>query len=127
MAAKYQLSMRCCTQVTQTMHCASRALRISVHLSLSSAEVPMRLMHSSQAPRRVVCTGYGDGGAEAELCGLWAAVTYPAAQIRTVAFGAPVVRQYCCVCLPLNTGPGAPSAGLFSAVVSGRTLVCVMT
>lgn len=44
-----------------------------------------------QAPRRVVCTGYGNGGAEAELCGLWAAVTYPAAQIRTVAFGAPVV------------------------------------
>ena len=45
-----------------------------------------------QVPRRVLCTGYGNGGAYAELCGIWAAVAYPAAAIRSIAFGAPVVR-----------------------------------
>jgi len=40
-----------------------------------------------------VCTGYRSGGAYAELCGIWAAVTYPSANVRTIAFGAPEVRQ----------------------------------
>ena len=59
----------------------------------------------SQAPRRMVCTGYGNGGAEAELCGIWAAVTYPAAQIRTIAFGAPVVSVTCNMCLASQQRP----------------------
>mmetsp|Transcript_18367 Transcript_18367/g.55306 ORF Transcript_18367/g.55306 Transcript_18367/m.55306 type:complete len:738 (+) Transcript_18367:203-2416(+) len=46
---------------------------------------------SNSEVRRVVCTGYGNGGALAQLCGIWAAVTYPAAHIRTIAYGAPVV------------------------------------
>lgn len=62
-------------------------------------------VHLSQAPRRVVCTGYGNGGAEAELCGVWAAVTYPAAQIRTIAFGAPVVSVKCDMCLASQERP----------------------
>ena len=60
-------------------------------------QVPNRCMHVflSQELLRVVCTGYGNGGAEAELCGIWAAVTYPAAQIRSIAFGAPAVCSCC--------------------------------
>ena len=46
-----------------------------------------------QAPLRVVCTGYRSGGAYAELCAIWAAVTYPSANVRTIAFGAPQVRR----------------------------------
>jgi hypothetical protein len=50
-----------------------------------------------QAPQRVVCTGYGDGGARAELCGIWAAVAYPLAIVRVIAFGAPTVMPPICM------------------------------
>lgn len=43
-------------------------------------------------PRRVLCTGMGGGGAYATLCAVWAAVTFPLAQIRHITFGAPAVR-----------------------------------
>ena len=43
-------------------------------------------------PRRVLCTGLGGGGAYATLCAVWAAVTFPLAQIRHITFGAPAVR-----------------------------------
>ena len=42
-------------------------------------------------PQRVLCTGVGTGGSLAALAALWAAVTYPAAQIRLITFGAPPV------------------------------------
>nr|QOL01215.1 putative extracellular protein TR9_023 [Trebouxia lynnae] len=42
-------------------------------------------------PRRVLCTGQGAGGAYATLCAVWAAVTFPLAQIRHITFGAPAV------------------------------------
>ncbi|KAL3157193.1 hypothetical protein ABBQ38_001432 [Trebouxia sp. C0009 RCD-2024] len=42
-------------------------------------------------PRRVLCTGMGGGGAYATLCAVWAAVTFPLAQIRHITFGAPAV------------------------------------
>ena len=54
----------------------------------------------AQVPQRVVCTGYGDGGARAELCGIWAGVAYPLAVVRVITYGAPTVsaltwlRQY---------------------------------
>ncbi len=69
----------------------------------------------------MVCTGYGNGGALAELCGVWAAVTYPAAQIRTIAYGAPVVctprlrvgafhaPPWRCYTWPAATIPGSPT------------------
>ncbi len=44
-----------------------------------------------QVPRRTVCTGYGDGGAYAQLCGIWAATVYPLAAVRVITFGAPTV------------------------------------
>jgi hypothetical protein len=44
-----------------------------------------------QTPLRVLCTGYRSGGGYAELCGVWAAATYPQANIRTITFGAPQV------------------------------------
>ena len=46
-----------------------------------------------QTPLRVLCTGYRSGGGYAELCGIWAAVTYPGANVRTITFGAPEVRR----------------------------------
>ena len=42
-------------------------------------------------PRRVLCTGAGGGGAYATLCAVWAAVTFPLAQVRHITFGAPAV------------------------------------
>lgn len=42
-------------------------------------------------PQRVLCTGVGTGGSLAALAALWAAVTYPAAQVRLITFGAPPV------------------------------------
>lgn len=45
-------------------------------------------------PRRVLCTGLGGGGAYATLCAVWAAVTFPLAQIRHITFGAPAVRIF---------------------------------
>ena len=44
-------------------------------------------------PQRVLCTGVGTGGSLAALAGLWAAVTYPAAQVRLITFGAPPVSR----------------------------------
>jgi hypothetical protein len=41
----------------------------------------------------MLCTGYRSGGGYAELCGVWAAATYPQANIRTITFGAPQVRM----------------------------------
>eukprot|EP00891_Asterochloris_glomerata_P000662 jgi/Astpho2/662/Aster-x0030 len=42
-------------------------------------------------PQRVLCTGVGTGGSLAALAALWAAVTYPAAQVRLITVGAPPV------------------------------------
>lgn len=53
---------------------------------------PVLVLHLLQEPRRILCTGYGNGGALAQLCGVWAAVTYPLAQVRTITYGAPTVR-----------------------------------
>lgn len=47
-----------------------------------------------QVPRRTVCTGYGDGGACAQLCGIWAATVYPLAAVRVITFGAPTVNAH---------------------------------
>jgi Lipase (class 3) len=47
----------------------------------------------TQVPQRVVCTGYSNGGAYAELCGIWAAIQWPAAPVRVITWGAPVVRD----------------------------------
>ena len=46
-----------------------------------------------QVPQRVVCTGYSNGGAYAELCGIWAAIQWPAAPVRVIVWGAPVVSN----------------------------------
>ena len=40
-----------------------------------------------QTPWRVLCTGYRAGGAHAEICSIWAAVTFPIASIRSIPFG----------------------------------------
>ena len=48
-----------------------------------------------QVPQRVVCTGYSNGGAYAELCGIWAAIQWPAAPVHVIVWGAPVV----CFCV----------------------------
>ena len=42
-------------------------------------------------PQRILCTGVGTGGGLAALAALWAVVTYPAAQVRLITFGAPPV------------------------------------
>jgi hypothetical protein len=83
-------------------------------------------VHWLQAPRRVVCTGYGNGGAEAELCGLWAAVTYPAAQIRTVAFGAPVVRPSAVLHPPSARSSSCHLALFQPAANSGRGVAAIV-
>ena len=57
-----------------------------------------------QTPLRVLCTGYRSGGGYAELCGVWAAATYPRANIRTITFGAPEVW--------INPVSARPRAGL---------------
>lgn len=44
-----------------------------------------------QVPQRVVCTGYSNAGAYAQLCGIWAAIQWPAAPVRVITWGAPVV------------------------------------
>ena len=48
-----------------------------------------------QVPQRLVCTGFSNGGAYAELCGIWAAIQWPAAPVRVIVWGAPVV-SICC-------------------------------
>ena len=53
----------------------------------------LKPVFSAQTPLRVLCTGYRSGGGYAELCGVWAAVTYPGANVRTITFGAPEVRR----------------------------------
>ena len=42
-------------------------------------------------PQRILCTGVSTGGSLAALAALWAVVTYPAAQVRLITFGAPPV------------------------------------
>ena len=49
------------------------------------------MMRSLQAPHRVLCTGFSNGGAYAQLCGIWAAVQWPAAAVRVITWGAPAV------------------------------------
>lgn len=59
----------------------------------SSQDLAMTIMQLSNGPfpRRVLCTGAGGGGAYATLCAVWAAVTFPLAQVRHITFGAPAV------------------------------------
>ena len=49
----------------------------------------------TQVPQRIVCTGFSNGGAYAELCGIWAAIQWPAAPVRVIVWGAPVVSASC--------------------------------
>lgn len=53
-----------------------------LQLSLSAA--------GAAAPERIVCSGHAGGGAWAQICGVWAQVMYPSANIRVVSFGAPL-------------------------------------
>jgi Lipase (class 3) len=53
--------------------------------------VDVHCLYFTQVPQRVVCTGFSNGGAYAELCGIWAAIQWPAAPVRVIVWGAPVV------------------------------------
>ena len=44
---------------------------------------------SNSSINRVLCTGHSGAAAWAQLCGPWAQITYPAAQIRVITFGGP--------------------------------------
>ncbi|KAK9814603.1 hypothetical protein WJX72_008506 [[Myrmecia] bisecta] len=46
---------------------------------------------AGQVPLRIVCTGYGPSGGVASVAALWAAINYPAANIRLITFGSPQV------------------------------------
>lgn len=46
-----------------------------------------------QVPQRVLCTGFSNGGAYAQLCGIWAAIEWPAAPVRVITWGAPIVSR----------------------------------
>ena len=76
-------------------HAITEQLTQSSFIELLIQNHCQRLQPYVQEPRRVLCTGYGNGGAYAELCGIWAAVSYPAVYVRTIVFGAPVVSQHC--------------------------------
>ena len=52
------------------------------------------MLHAGAEPVRVVCAGHAGGGAWAQLCGPWAQVTFPSANVRVITFGAPRYAPY---------------------------------
>ena len=53
------------------------------------AEAVGMLTGAGKTPIRLVCTGHAGGGAWAQLCGPWAQVNFPFANVRVITFGAP--------------------------------------
>ncbi len=56
----------------------------------SSAEDAGGLAGGPVSPTRVIVSGHSLGGGVAAIAGPWAALTWPAADVRVVDFGAPM-------------------------------------
>ncbi|KAK9786889.1 hypothetical protein WJX73_001830 [Symbiochloris irregularis] len=59
--------------------------------SSSSISDVLSSLNGGAYPVRIDCIGHSLGGGVASLCGVWAAQTWPAADVRVVTFGSPKV------------------------------------
>ena len=51
----------------------------------------LRELSGGAAPAKVIATGHSLGGGLASLAGVWAALQWPAADVRVVTLGSPMV------------------------------------
>ena len=51
----------------------------------------LNTLSNGAQPTRIDCLGHSLGGGVATLCGVWAALMWPAADVRVVTFGSPKV------------------------------------
>ncbi len=67
----------------------------------------LRELSGGAAPAKVIATGHSLGGGLASLCGVWAALQWPGADVRVVTLGSPKVGNQAWV--DVRARPGRPA------------------
>jgi len=81
----------------------------------------LRELSGGAAPAKVIATGHSLGGGLASLCGVWAALQWPGADVRVVTLGSPMVGNQAWV--DVRARPGRPARPAPARAAQGRPAV----